>query len=362
MGGLQFQHGNPDASGEVVGSEAGPRVRESETSSAGGANEQREMDRIRRLARPLAFAIFALLGLFAVLLLYTWTRLDQLTRLGQQREERATAAQKAMQEAITKQRAALDRAIQQMAPPSESSPKVSSPGKEGGDLAPAPPVHEQREQAKASEPHQPEPRAAPRHSTGQTVTQQDRPVATRPGTSGAVPAVGQEPVEAQNQKATRGDPPASVQASSPPPTEQVPSAQQAPEAIQEEQREGGESPGEVSSQLDTAVAHNHDEIERLRKLGRRDYVEFTLVRSGNRQEVAPGISLELRKVDSKRSRCSLDVYAEDYEFPTDLVINEPVTVRVRAMWDSVELVVNKMGKDTVAGYLSAGKGVLGAGR
>jgi len=114
------------------------------------------------------------------------------------------------------------------------------------------------------------------------------------------------------------------------------------------------------TQADTVIARDHNEIERLRKLGRRDYVEFTLARAGNRLEVAPDIKLELKKVDSRKLRCAVNIYAEDYEYPTDLGINEPVVFPVRAMWESVELVINKVGKDTVGGYLTARKGVLTA--
>lgn len=363
MGELQFQHGNQDASTDEFGSEARPEVNDSETLKAGVASELRQVERLRRLARPLAFTVFALLGLLAALMLYTWMRLEELTTLVQHREERAAAAQAAVQEAVDKQRAALKQALQQMAPPSEAPPQASSPAKESKEVAPAPAVHMQRNQASASKQHQPEPHPAPSRGTGQRAPEQDRPVATGPGPSQAVPAMGQKPAEVhQNPPATPRDPLPADQGSSPPPTEQALPAQQEPEVIEKEQPEGGGNSDARPSQLDTAVARNHDEIERLRKLGKRDYIEFRLVRSANRQQVAPEISLELRKVDLKRSRCSLDVYAEDYEFPTDLGINEPVMVRVQAMWESVELVINKMGKDTVVGYLSAPKGVLGGGK
>jgi hypothetical protein len=240
---------------------------------------------------------------------------------------------------------------------------VSSPGKESGDRAAAPPVYVQRKPAKASKQNQAEPQVAPSHATGRMVPVQERPAAASPEPSGAVPAMDQERAEVhRSPPVAHPDPPPSVEGSSPPPAEQAPPPQQGLEAIQKDQPEGGASSDARSSQLDKAIAHSHDEIEGLRKLGKRDYIEFTLVRSANRQEVAPNISLQLRKVDLKRSHCALDIYAEDYEFPADLVINEPVTVPVRAMWESVELVINKMGKDTVVGYLSARKGVLGAGR
>jgi len=363
MGGLEFQHGNQDASTEALGSEARSDVYESETFKAGVTTQLRELERLRRLARPLALTIFAFLGLFAALLLYNWIRLQELTTLVQSRQERVGAAQAALQEDIDKQRAALSHAIQQMASPSQTPPTVSSPGKESEDRAPAPSVYVQRKQAKASKQYPAEPHAASSHGTGRMVPEQDRPVAASPELSGAVPTMNQERADVhRNPPAAPPDPLPSVQGNSPPPSEQASPPQQGLVAIQKDQHEGGESSDAGSSQLDTAVAHNHDEIEGLRKLGKRDYIEFTLVRSANRQEVAPNISLQLKKVDLKRSRCSLDIYAEDYEFPTDLAINEPVTVRVRAMWESVELVINKMGRDTVVGYLSARKGVLGAAR
>jgi len=362
MGGLQFQHGNQEASTEELGSDARPEVTGSETLKEGVVSELRQVERLRRLARPLAFTVFALLGLLAALMLYTWMRMEELTTLVQRREERAPAAQAALQETGDKQRAALKQTLQQMAPPSGAPPQASSPAKESREVAPAPAVHVQRDQAKASKQHDPDPRPAPSSGTGQMATEQVRPVAATPGPSEAGPAMGQEPAEVhQNPPATPRDPPPGDRGSSPPPEQALP-AQQGPEAIEKEQREGGGSPDARASQLDTAVARNHDEIEKLRTLGKRDYIEFALVRSGNRQQVTPDISLELRKVDLKRSRCSLDIYAEDYEFPTELGINEPAMVRVRAMWESVELVINKMGKNTVVGYLSAPKGVLGGGK
>jgi hypothetical protein len=142
------------------------------------------------------------------------------------------------------------------------------------------------------------------------------------------------------------------------PSGQGPSARQGVEVAQNDQHDAAEPSGMRVARADAVIARDHDEIERLRRLGRRDYIEFTLVRSGSRQEVAPDISLELKKVDSKRLRCAVNIYAEDYEYPTDLGIYEPVVFPVRAMWESVELVINKVGKDTVGGYLSARKGVF----
>ena len=126
-----------------------------------------------------------------------------------------------------------------------------------------------------------------------------------------------------------------------------------------EASESADLAGARPGPADTAIARDHNEIERLRQLGKRDYVEFTLLRSDSRRPVAPDISLELKKIDSKRLRCALNVYADDYRFSADLGINEPFVFPIRAMWESVELVINKVGKDSVGGYLAARKGVLG---
>jgi hypothetical protein len=356
MGAAEFHQRDREAATGVLGNERHSEGQDSDTLRARIATELRAVERLQRIARPVALIVFALLGLLVVLQLYTWTRLEQLTTLSQQRDERVTAAQAAMQEAIEKQRMAPVRTAQQPVSQEHASPKANLPARENGDHGKASLAHAQAKLSKANKVPQPEQRAVASPDTNQSLPEQERTVAAKPMPARGMSATGQNStIVYQSPAANRAS---NHQETSAPPASQALPAHQGAESGQVEQREGGESSGVRLSPADTVIARDHNDIERLRKLGKRDYVEFTLVRSGSRQEVAPDISLQLRRVDSKRLRCALSVYSEGYEFPTDLGINEPVVFPIRAMWESVELVINKVGKDTVGGYLAARRGVL----
>jgi hypothetical protein len=352
-----------EASRGPLESVAKPEAQDPETLRAGIAREMKMVERMRSTARPLALIVFVVLGLLVASQFYTWVRLEELTTLGQQRDERAALAQATLQMNIERQRAALEQAVQQMTSVGQASPRPNSPGRENGARGAASTGHEPLKHAKASNEPRLERQAAPSTGTGRPVAEQDRSAAARQASSGKVSAMRQVATAAyQDPSAIRRDLSANNQGASLPPPSQAPSPRQGLGAIQSEQHEGAETSGMKVSQPDTVVARDHNEIEKLRKLGKRDYVEFTLVRSKTRQEVAPDISVQLRKVDSRRLRCSLNIYAEGYEFPANLAINEPVVFPVQAMWESVELVIIKLGKDDVAGYLSARKGLLVAGK
>ena len=58
------------------------------------------------------------------------------------------------------------------------------------------------------------------------------------------------------------------------------------------------------------IAKNHDELEFLKHKGDRNYFEFKLKKK-QRSPIAT-VSLELRKTDPKKSRFTLNVYADDH--------------------------------------------------
>jgi hypothetical protein len=293
--------------------------------------------------------------------LYTWSRVEQLTALSQRREERVAAALASMQETVDKQRVTLDEATQHLASPGRSHKKVDLEAKETSEPAAAVAVPELPKPVKASrEPQRAAHKTAPRPADLRPAPAPQTAAQPEPAPQQNVPPARQSTkIEFQSTASNRLDLSAN-RTDAAMPGGQDGSARLAGEAGQADQREAGEPSGLRVTQADTVIARDHNEIERLRKLGRRDYVEFTLVRSGNRLEVAPDIQLELKKVDSRKLRCAVNIYAEDYQYPADLGINEPVVFPVRAMWESVELVINKVGKDTVGGYLTARKGVLAA--
>ncbi len=103
------------------------------------------------------------------------------------------------------------------------------------------------------------------------------------------------------------------------------------------------------------IATNSTELGALRKLGERDYFEFTLPRNGGPQHVGD-IQLALKKADAKRNKFTLDVMADDKRVEKkDKSINEPVQFYTSAARIPYEVVVNEIRKDQVIGYLSVPK-------
>src|SRR5579885_2254869 len=79
------------------------------------------------------------------------------------------------------------------------------------------------------------------------------------------------------------------------------------------------------SEMGTLIARNHDEIDQLRRMGERDYVEFTITGKDKRFD--------------KKNRA----------------LNEPIFFYTSGTKLPEELVINKVAKDTVSGYISIPK-------
>ena len=104
------------------------------------------------------------------------------------------------------------------------------------------------------------------------------------------------------------------------------------------------------------IATNATELDALRKLGERDYYEFSLVKSATSPQRVGGIQLALKKSDLKRNRFTMDVIADDRRIEKkDKGLNEPVQFYTSLARTPFEVVVNQIGKDKVTGYLSVPK-------
>jgi DNA anti-recombination protein RmuC len=112
--------------------------------------------------------------------------------------------------------------------------------------------------------------------------------------------------------------------------------------------------GDMGSQSGL-IARNHDELELLKHKGDRTYYEFTLVK-GQKKPVGT-VSLELKKVDAKKSRFTLVVFADDKSYEKkDRNLNEPLQFYGGKDPALYEIVVNAVSaKNTVTGYLSVPK-------
>src|SRR5689334_10113034 len=109
------------------------------------------------------------------------------------------------------------------------------------------------------------------------------------------------------------------------------------------------------SEMGTLIAKNHDEIDQLRRLGERDYVEFTIADKNKPQKVG-NITVELRGVNPKRNQYSVVMVVEDKRFEKkNRAANEPVFFYTTGTHLPEELVINKVGKNQVSGYVSIPK-------
>lgn len=109
------------------------------------------------------------------------------------------------------------------------------------------------------------------------------------------------------------------------------------------------------SEMGTLIARNHDEIDQLRRMGQRDYFEFTVQRKGGATKVG-AIQIELKDTNTKKNRYTINVLADDNSFEKkDRSVNEPIFFYTGGNRSALELVVNKVTKTTATGYLSVTK-------
>jgi len=109
------------------------------------------------------------------------------------------------------------------------------------------------------------------------------------------------------------------------------------------------------SELGTLIARNHEEIDVLRRMGERDYVEFTLS-SKNKPQKVGSITVELRSVDTKRNKFTVALTVDDTRTEKrDRTVDEPVVFYPRGSHQADEFVVNSVAKDKISGYISMPK-------
>jgi len=109
------------------------------------------------------------------------------------------------------------------------------------------------------------------------------------------------------------------------------------------------------SEMGTLIARNHDEIDQLRRLGERDYVEFTITGRNKPQKVG-NVTVELRGVNEKHNQFSVAMTVEDKRFEKrNRALNEPIFFYTSGTHIPEEIVINKAGRNTISGYVSIPK-------
>jgi hypothetical protein len=109
------------------------------------------------------------------------------------------------------------------------------------------------------------------------------------------------------------------------------------------------------SELGTLIARNHDEIDVLRRQGERDYTEFTITGKNQPQKVG-NVTVVLKGVNEKKNRSNIVYTVEDKSYEAkNANINTPLFFYTSGTHQPEELVINKVGKNTISGYLSVPK-------
>jgi hypothetical protein len=109
------------------------------------------------------------------------------------------------------------------------------------------------------------------------------------------------------------------------------------------------------SELGTLIARNHDEIDVLRRQGERDYTEFTITGKNQPQKVG-NVTVTLKGVNEKHNRSNIVYVVEDKTYEAkNANLNTPLFFYLSGTHQPEELVINKVGKNTISGYLSVPK-------
>jgi len=111
----------------------------------------------------------------------------------------------------------------------------------------------------------------------------------------------------------------------------------------------------TKGELSGAIARTHDELVALAHRTDRDYFEFNLAKK--RTQKVGTVTMQLQKTDTKKNVFTVNLLFDDKSHVhRDRAMDEPVYFYVQGAASALELVVNKMGKDSISGYISTPKG------
>ncbi len=114
----------------------------------------------------------------------------------------------------------------------------------------------------------------------------------------------------------------------------------------------------AKSEFSGAIAHTHAELVALAHRTDRDYFEFTIPRKKLRKKIGP-LQIELLKTDTKHNLFTANLYFDDKVTQRrNEALDEPVFFYMQGASSALELVVNKLGRNAIAGYVSAPKGFI----
>jgi hypothetical protein len=111
----------------------------------------------------------------------------------------------------------------------------------------------------------------------------------------------------------------------------------------------------TKTELNGSIARTHDEVVVLQKRGERNYYEFAIDKSKQFSHVGP-MGISLRKADTKHKHFDMTMRVDDNELTKNGVnLYETVWISLGDRPQPVELVVNKIAKNHIEGYVSEPK-------
>jgi hypothetical protein len=107
--------------------------------------------------------------------------------------------------------------------------------------------------------------------------------------------------------------------------------------------------------LSGSIGRTHEEVVALSKRGERNFFEFDLMKSKQFERSGP-LSVSLRKADTKHQRIDLNLIVDDVQLSKKSVnLYEPIWIHRADDPQPIQIVVNRIEKDHVRGYVSAPK-------
>ena len=108
-------------------------------------------------------------------------------------------------------------------------------------------------------------------------------------------------------------------------------------------------------ELNGSIAKNHEELVQLQKRGESNFYEFKLSPSKQFERVGP-LGVSLHKVNLKHKYFDMSMMVDDFKLDKKHVnLYEPVWINLSDRPQPVQLVVNRIDKNQVTGYISEPK-------
>jgi len=112
--------------------------------------------------------------------------------------------------------------------------------------------------------------------------------------------------------------------------------------------------GDLGVQSDL-IARTGTDLSELRARGEREYIEFDIDKKAKRKKVGM-VSIELKKTDDKRQKFTIALTSDDKTVEKkDRNPFEPVQFYLQGQRQATEIVVQKVLKDRITGYISTPK-------